>query len=71
MTPIDENESEQDFEDFIDPKGYQADSKRNIRRTSGEQEIVLKATDACTKGEWMFLLESLGIVSDDRDRFAS
>ena len=72
MTPIDGQGSEQgpqdiedivDPEDFIDPKGYWSDSERNIRRTSGEQEIVLKATDACTTAEWMFLRESLGIES--------
>lgn len=61
MTPIDGNGSENDFQDYTDPKGYWADPERNIRRTSGEQEIVLRATDACTKGEWIFLLESLGI----------
>jgi len=26
---------------------------------SGEQGVVLKATDECTKAEWIFLLESL------------
>jgi hypothetical protein len=65
MTPIDGNGSEHDLEDFIDPKGYWADPGRNIRRTSGEQGIVLRATDACTKGEWLFLLESLGIGGED------
>jgi len=53
-------------EGFVDPKGYWADPERNIRRTSGKQETVLKATDACTKTEWRFLLESLGIeVGED------
>lgn len=65
MTPIDGNGSENDFQDFIDPKGYWADPERNIRRTSGEQGIILKATDGCTKAEWIFLLESLGIESND------
>jgi hypothetical protein len=60
MTPTDGNES-QHFEDFIDPKGYWADPERSIRRTSGDQGTVLKATDVCTKAEWMYLLESLGI----------
>ena len=64
MAPIDGNES-QSFEDFIDPKGYWADPERNIRRTSGEQHAVVKATDVCTKGEWMFLLDSLGIETSD------
>jgi hypothetical protein len=63
MTANDGNGSgEGDFEDFIDPKGYWADFTRNIRRTSLKQEIVLTATKACTAGEWMFLLDSLGIA---------
>jgi hypothetical protein len=45
--------------DFIDPKGYWADPQRNIRRMSGEQEVVLQATQACTKGEWIYVLDSL------------
>ena len=61
MASNDGNGSEETFEDFIDPKGYWADPGRNIRRTSLRQEIVLTATTACTVGEWMFLLESLGI----------
>jgi hypothetical protein len=74
MTPVDGHGSEQnpqdieniiDLEDFIDPKGYWADPDRNIRRTSGNQETILKVTDACTKGEWIFLLESLGIEGSD------
>jgi hypothetical protein len=65
MTPIDGDGSGQGLEDFIDPKGYWADPERNIRRTSGEQGTVLKATDTCTKAEWIFLLESLGIGGDD------
>jgi hypothetical protein len=63
MASNDGNGSEETFEDFIDPKGYWADLGRNIRRTSLRQEIVLTATTACTVGEWMFLLESLGIKS--------
>ena len=63
MASNDGNGSEETFEDFIDPKGYWADPGRNIRRTSRRQEIVLTATTACTVGEWMFLLESLGIKS--------
>jgi hypothetical protein len=67
MTPVD-GTGQQEFidpEDFIDPKGYWADLERNIRRTSGKWEIVLKATDACTKAEWKFLLEGLGIEGSD------
>jgi hypothetical protein len=63
MASNDGNGSEETFEDFTDPKGYWADLGRNIRRTSLRQEIVLTATTACTVGEWMFLLESLGIKS--------
>jgi hypothetical protein len=52
MTPSNGNGSEEEaLEDFIDPKGYWADAVRNIRRTSGEHDIVLKATDSCTKAE--------------------
>jgi hypothetical protein len=35
-------------------------AERNIRRRALKQEIVLTATTACTVGEWMFLLDSLG-----------
>jgi hypothetical protein len=65
MTPIDGNDSEDNLDDFIDPKGYWADAERNIRRTSGERSVIVKATNECTKAEWIFLIESLGIGSDD------
>jgi hypothetical protein len=65
MTPTNGNGTGEGLEDFIDPKGYWADLERNIRRTSGEQGVVLKATDECTKAEWIFLLESLGISGSD------
>jgi hypothetical protein len=62
MVPIDGNgNAKDDPEDFIDPEGYWADTKRNVRRRSGEQEVVFIATEQCTKGEWIFVLESLGI----------
>jgi hypothetical protein len=64
MAPINGNGSE-DPDDFIDPKGYWADHERNIRRTSGGQAIVATATEACTKAEWFFLLESIGIGGAD------
>ena len=51
-------------DDFIDPKGYWADPERNIRRSSGEQEVVLIATRTCTKGEWLYVLESLELGAD-------
>jgi hypothetical protein len=62
MTPTNGNGSGEGLRDFIDRKGYWATHLRNIRRTSGEQGIILKATDECTKAEWIFLLESLGIA---------
>jgi hypothetical protein len=65
MTHIDGNGSGEGWEDFIDPKGYWADPERKIRRASGEQGVVLKATEECTKAEWIFLLESLGIGTND------
>lgn len=65
MTPTNGNGFGSRMEDFIDPEGYWADAYRHIRRTSGEQEVILKATDECTKAEWIFLLESLGIESND------
>ena len=65
MTPTNGNGSGEDLEDFIDPQGYWADADRHIRRASGEQGVILKATDECTKAEWIFLLESLGIRSND------
>jgi hypothetical protein len=76
VTPIDGKGREQgpqdivDPEDFIDPKGYWSDSERNIRRTSGEQEIVLKATDACTKAEWrMRVLLDCGLLTQQLPAF--
>jgi hypothetical protein len=65
MTPIDGNGPHEDPQDFIDPKGYWADHERNIRRISGEQGIVLIATNGCTKAEWILLLESLGMGGED------
>ena len=65
MTPTNGNGSGEGLEDFIDPKGYWADPERNVRRTSGEQGVIIRATDECTKAEWIFLLESLGIGNND------
>jgi hypothetical protein len=65
MSPIDGHKPQDDPQDFIDPKGYWADPERNIRRTSGEQHVVLTATDECTKGEWLFVLDGLGIRGTD------
>jgi hypothetical protein len=71
MTSNNGNGSEERSKDFIDPKGYWADLERNIRRTSREQEIVLSATTACTVGEWMFLLDCLGIEGSTRESQSS
>jgi hypothetical protein len=71
MASNERNGSEETFEDFIDPMGYWADLGRNIRRTSLKQEIVLTATSACTTGEWMFLLDCLGIEGSTRESQSS
>jgi hypothetical protein len=47
-------------DEFID-LDYWADPERNIRRKSGEQEIILSATPACSKAEWLMLLAGLGM----------
>lgn len=39
-------------EDYLDPKGYWCDTSGNIRRMSGEQEIIAVATDKCSQAEW-------------------
>jgi hypothetical protein len=48
-------------EDFIDGRGYWIDLDRNVRRLSGEQEIVLRASEECTKAEWMLMIEWFGL----------
>jgi hypothetical protein len=50
-------------EDFIDVD-YWADPDRNIRRKSGEQEVILTATSACSKAEWLMLLAGLGMDNE-------
>ena len=42
--------------DYIDPKRYWADPERNIRRLSGEQEIILTAAEEYSKDEWLMFL---------------
>jgi hypothetical protein len=49
MAPIDGKGPVEDPEDFIDHKGYWADPGRNIRRVSGEQDVVLRATNGALK----------------------
>jgi hypothetical protein len=62
MTPTNGNKP---LEDFVDPKGYWADPECNIRRMSGEQDAILKATDRCTEAEWKFVLECMGMGGDE------
>jgi hypothetical protein len=47
-------------EDYIDTD-YWADPARKIRRKSGEQDVILAATGACSKAEWLMLLAGLGM----------
>jgi hypothetical protein len=37
---------------YLDPKGYWCDPSGNIRRMSGEQEIIARATEKCSRAEW-------------------
>jgi hypothetical protein len=52
-------------EDYIDPKGYWADPERNIRRLSGEQEIILTAAKECSAEEWLMFLAGLGLGPEE------
>jgi hypothetical protein len=45
--------------DYLDQEGYWLDPARNLRRMSGEQEIVVRATDECTKAGWTVVIEAL------------
>ena len=47
-------------EDYIDVD-YGPTPERKIRRKSGEQEVILAATGACSKAEWLMLLAGLGM----------
>jgi hypothetical protein len=39
--------------DFLDPKGYWGDPSGNIRRMSGEQEIIATVVSGvCSEAEW-------------------
>jgi hypothetical protein len=41
--------------EYIDPKGYWIDPRRNIRRLGdkdGEQAVILLATPQCSDAEW-------------------
>lgn len=61
MSPIDGNHPHEDPQDFIDPKGYWADTEGHIRRSSGNRDVILQAGDKCTQAEWLYVLDSLGI----------
>jgi hypothetical protein len=39
--------------------------ERKIRRKSGEQDVILAATGACSKTEWLMLLAGLGLVDPE------
>ena len=41
--------------DYLDPKGYWGDPEGNIRRMSGEQEIIATVTGDCSEAEWKAL----------------
>jgi hypothetical protein len=49
-------------ENHIDPKGYWIDPDRNIRRMSGEQEVILSATEKCSAKEWERIREAIGLM---------
>jgi hypothetical protein len=40
---------------YLDPKGYWVDPSGNLRRMSGEQEIIATVTDKCSDAEWVAL----------------
>jgi hypothetical protein len=45
---------------YLDPKGYWGDPSGNIRRMSGEQEIVATVTGECSEAEWKALCNLAG-----------
>ena len=46
-------------EQYIDPEGYWIDPARNVRRKSGEQEVILSAAENCSGVEWNYLFEAV------------
>jgi hypothetical protein len=46
-------------EQYIDPKSYWIDPERNVRRMSGEQEVILSAAKNCSGLEWNYLFEAI------------
>jgi hypothetical protein len=50
---------EQRDDQYIDPQGYWIDPDRNVRRMSGEQEVIVRAADVCSKLEWNYIFEAI------------
>jgi hypothetical protein len=55
-------------EDYINVD-YWADPDRKIRRRSGDQDVILAASTACSKAEWMMLLAGLGMIDPHTDEY--
>ena len=53
------NGTERKLEEYIDPEGYWIDPARNVRRKSGEQEIIVSAADICSDLEWTYIFEAI------------
>ena len=51
--------NEIDKDRYLDPKGYWIDPTRNVRRMSGEQEIIVSAGENCSDLEWTFIFEAI------------
>jgi hypothetical protein len=51
--------NEVDKDQHLDPKGYWIDPARNVRRMSGEQEIIVSARDVCSVVEWNYIFEAI------------
>ena len=49
--------------DYLDPKGYWCDPAGNLRRMSGEQEIIAVATDKCSRNEWAELCRVSNLIA--------
>jgi hypothetical protein len=52
--------------DHLDPKGYWGDPSGNIRRRSGEQEIIAAVTKECSKTEWNELCRATNLMDKGR-----
>ena len=50
---------EQRDDQYIDPEGYWIDPDRNVRRKSGEQEVILSAAGNCSGVEWNYFFEAI------------